>query len=407
MESALPQLSFWVENYSEELIFKSDICSLNFNRKCFWDTSFMLKDASQIENPYFRFKFFLHINGARLFWFFRDIGASSLACGSENYALTGYNTPSLKRKTINTKGVYRRLIFDDEESKLKAVYKSKIQYLDTTRGDYEILSVSMQLSNDLIQGKVQKCIKQNNHRIVCLVQTYYRSPEPGMMMEKNTFYLGRAQKIETTTGYLPRDRYYTWNMNMEKDPSPFPGLNIKKSDYWPFHREQHEDMMQLKVYNSMLSSRVSNKHNTTSNHVPDYDDYSNPLKLTPIQVGDDQEMVVQFFNMSEENRYPVELYLKRHHFGYEDQQEKTKAPPTPIGKWGKKRSQGSALDKRRVETIRMMNMKHEIQKNLFVFIEYIQSNSSLQIHTIMFTAQNYTESLGFGKIGNYLKINSI
>ena len=189
MESVLPQLSFWVENYSEEVIFKSEICSLNFDRKCFWDTSFMLKDASQIENPYFRFKFFLHTNGARLFWFFRDIGASSLACGSENYALTGYNTPSLKRKTINTRGVYRRLIFDDEESKLKAVYKSKIQYLDTTRGDYEILSVSMQLSNDLIQGKVQKCIKQNDHRIVCLVQTYYRSSEPGMMMEKNTFYL--------------------------------------------------------------------------------------------------------------------------------------------------------------------------------------------------------------------------
>ena len=68
METAI-WLSFWVEDYSEELIFKSSKVLLQSNGECVWGDGFQLLGASQLENRHFRFKFFQHVNEARLFWF--------------------------------------------------------------------------------------------------------------------------------------------------------------------------------------------------------------------------------------------------------------------------------------------------------------------------------------------------
>ena len=380
MEAAI-WLSFWVEDYSEELIFKSSKVLLQSNGECVWDDGFQLLGASQLENRHFRFKFFQHVNEARLFWFFKDILCSTLICGSLGFSITGCSTPSLKRKTIKTTGKCQEWEFD-MKLRIEIQYDSKIQYLDMTYADYNISQVATYIDNVLQLNAMKIARNRERHRIVCLIEIHKGAKT------QEIIYLGRAQKIETTTGYNPRDRVYTWDLNLEYEKPAFPGFCIKRKEFWSFHKEQHDDMLRLKIYNQPLSARIVDGHSIEQYSV-DNDDYSNLLKGQPIYVEEEQAVILRFFNMEENNGNPVEIYLKRNNFA-------------PKGvETDRKRSQ------RRLESVQIRTLDYEINKYLTVFIEYMLSSKNIIIHSIKLLAKNYLDSLLFGKLIQFSRMNSM
>lgn len=376
------RLSFWVEDYSEKVVFKSSKTHLQSNGECMWDDQFKLLGASQLENPYFRFKFFQHIRNARLFWFFKDFLCSSLACGSEGFLVTGCSTPSLKRKTIKTSGKCQEWAFD-MMLRIEAHYNAEIQYRDMAYANYNVLNVTAYFEDALVKGKMREVRERDNHRIVCLAQIYKRTKSN--RMQQNAIYLGRAQNIETTTGYNPRDRVYTWVLGLEKDQPAFPGFIVKREEFWPFHKEQHDDMLKLKIYNQPLSARFAENKKKVA-YSPDSDDYSNLLKVPPIHVGAEEDLVFYFYNMEENSGHPLEIYLRRGNFST---QKKDKL-------------------KRHTDSVQMFVFNQEIGKNLSVFVEYmISSSKEIVIYRIKLIANNYLDSLYFRKLVGFSKMKSI
>lgn len=357
-------LSFSAEDAEKNEIFQSSIVTLQ--DKCQWDVRFVLKHASHSENKYFRFKFFQHWKGARIFWFHKDIECTSLACGSEGYSVIGYNSPKLKRKTFHTKGTVQEWAFDMAIS-IQVAYNAQIKYLEMTIANYEVSSVKINIDNF---DQIHPVRQRDRHKVVCVLQFNDRKEQN---IKRDYIYLGRPQGISTN----PDGRTYTWKLS--KDAAAFPGLSTKRPEYWANHKEQHNDMLKLSFFNQSLSARHK-RH--SDNFVPDNDDYSNPLIFSsPVHITSAQDVTLRFYNLAIGESAMIELHLRRADFS-----TSVERPKRFMRKQAKKPTN--------------QRLMCEIHDAIWLSIDYCEEEEEERVCllSIQLSAKNYLETLNFDKL---------